>query len=78
MGKDFASFHLYELHCFLFVSQYFVVRAPSSRDLIVVSGASSRLSSVPKSFRMLGNYGISGQLAQKKQHHSVSFFVNLL
>jgi hypothetical protein len=65
MGKDFESFRLCELHFFLFVSQYFVVRAPSSRELIVVVGASTRLSSVPESFQIFGNYGIPGQLAQK-------------
>jgi len=65
MGKDFTSFRLYKLYFFLFVIQYFVLRAPFSRELIVVSGTSSRLLSVPKYFQMFGNYGIPGQLAQK-------------
>ena len=70
MAKDFASFRLYELHCCLFVSQYFVVRAPSSHELIVVSSVSSPLASVHKSFRLLGNYLLSYGVPVRERYGS--------
>jgi hypothetical protein len=42
---DLRFFHLYEMHklihVFKFTSQFSLIRAPSSRKLIVVPGASS-------------------------------------